>query len=456
MKSISLFEQKGEVLLQDEINRYIKAMSPKVDKRVQAVLYILDKHPNINTKEDILAIRDGKFNILKKLDMLPDDLRDLQRLLKKLDRDIMLLPQFLTAQQRQALELNKLDVSDITLDLVTEKGRQAVAKQFTPLVIKMANQFVGKCGLDKSELISSGMLGLTLAMNQYKNPEEIKKAGGESSMTFASYAAYCIRNQILQDITELDGVVRQSYYAKKKEGAAQINYIDHSENDDEETISIDRMIELSEEPDYKPTRNEEKEWQKVFKKLESKFSSRDCDVFYRVFGLNGRKMEKTTEVARSLNTYVSNIVRITQNMLAFLKKDAETREFLESILSIYTESLVSSLYNQSREIIVESLIKDNMYVLLEEINQWSNATQFKNAVNHATDILNIEDAKFIYDCIDKGFDFVDSHLRKMKPVIVAFLSNLYPTTSFKRKSDIDILDYMQDLSITFKNYKIKW
>ena len=456
MKSISLFEQKGEVLLQDEINRYVKAMSPKVDKRVQAVLYILDKHPNINTKEDILAIRDGKFNILKKLDMLPDDLRDLQRLLKKLDRDIMLLPQFLTAQQRQALELNKLDVSDITLDLVTEKGRQAVAKQFTPLVIKMANQFVGKCGLDKSELISSGMLGLTLAMNQYKNPEEIKKAGGESSMTFASYAAYCIRNQILQDITELDGVVRQSYYAKKKEGAAQINYTDHSENDDEETISIDRMIELSEEPDYKPTRNEEKEWQKVFKKLESKFSSRDCDVFYRVFGLNGRKMEKTTEVARSLNTYVSNIVRITQNMLAFLKKDAETREFLESILSIYTESLVSSLYNQSREIIVESLIKDNMYVLLEEINQWSNATQFKNAVNHATDILNIEDAKFIYDCIDKGFDFVDSHLRKMKPVIVAFLSNLYPTTSFKRKSDIDILDYMQDLSITSKNYKIKW
>ncbi len=456
MKSISLFEQKGEVLLQDEINRYIKAMSPKVDKRVQAVLYILDKHPNINTKEDILAIRDGKFNILKKLDMLPDDLRDLQRLLKKLDRDIMLLPQFLTAQQRQALELNKLDVTDITLDLESERGRQAVAKQFTPLVIRMANQFVGKCGLDKSELISSGMLGLTLAMNQYKNPEEIRKAGGESSMTFASYAEYCIRNQILQDITELDGVVKQSYYAKKKEGVAQINSIDHSETDDEEVISIDRMIELSEEPDYEPTRNEEKEWQKVFKKLESKFSSRDCDVFYRVFGLNGRKMEKTTEVARSLNTYISNIVRITQNMLAFLKKDSETREFLEGILSIYTESLVSGLYNQPREVIVESLIKDNMYVLLEEINQWSNATQFKNAVNHATDILNIEDAKFIYECIDKGFDFVDAHLRKMKPVIIAFLSNLYPTTSFKRKSDIDILDYMQDLSNTSKNYKIKW
>ncbi len=456
MKSISLFEQKGEVLLQDEINRYIKAMNPKVDKRVQAVLYILDKHPNINTKEDIIAIRDGKFNILKKLDMLPDDLRDLQRLLKKLDRDIMLLPQFLTAQQRQALELNKLDVTDITLDLESERGRQAVAKQFTPLVIKMANQFVGKCGLDKSELISSGMLGLTLAMNQYKNPEEIRKAGGESNMTFASYAAYCIRNQILQDITELEGVVKQSYYAKKKEGTAQINSIDHSETDDEEVISIDRMIELSEEPDYEPTRHEEKEWQKVFKKLESKFSSRDCDVFYRVFGLNGRKMEKTTEVARSLNTYISNIVRITQNMLAFLKKDSETREFLEGILSIYTESLVSGLYNQPREVIVESLIKDNMYVLLEEINQWSNATQFKNAVNHATDILNIEDAKFIYDCIDRGFDFVDAHLRKMKPVIIAFLSNLYPTTSFKRKSDIDILDYMQDLSNTSKNYKIKW
>ena len=445
MKSISVLEHQEEVLLQDEINRYVKAMSPKVDKRVQAVLYILDRHPNINTKEDILAIRDGKFNLLKRLGMLPDELRDLQRLLKKLDRDIMLLPQFLTAQQRQALELNKLDTTDITLDLDTEKGRQAVAKQYTPLVLRLASQFVGKCGFDKSELISSGMLGLTLAMNQYKNPEEIRKAGGESSMNFASYAAYCIRNQILQDITEYDGVVKQSYYAKKREGIAQINSIDHSENDDEEVISIDRMIDLSEEPDYKPTRNEEKEWQKVFKKLESKFSSRDCDVFYRVFGLNGRKVEKTTEVARSLNTHISNIVRITQNMLA-----------LESILSIYTESLISSLYNQPREVIVESLIKDNMYVLLEEINQWSNATQFKNAVNHATDVLDIEDAKFIYDCIDKGFDFVDAHLRKMKPVIMAFLSNLYPTTSFKRKSDIDILDYMQDLNITSKTYKIKW
>lgn len=456
MKSISLFEQQSEALLQDDINRYIKAMSPKVDKKVQAVLYILDKHPNINTKEDILAIRDGKFNLLKKLGMLPDDLRDLQRLLKKLDRDIMLLPQFLTAQQRQALELNKLDVTDITLDLDSERGRQAVAKQFTPLVIRLASQFVGRCGLDKSELISSGMLGLTLAMNQYKNPEEIRKAGGESSMTFASYAAYCIRNQILQDITEYDGVVKQSYWAKKREGVAQVSSIDHNDNDDDEVISIDRMIELSEEPDYKPTRNEEKEWQKVFKKIESKFTTRDCDVFYRVFGLKGRKVEKTTDVARSLNTHISNIVRITQNILAFLKKDPETREFLESILSIYTESLISGLYNQPREVIVESLIKDNMYVLLEEINQWSNASQFKNAVNHATDVLDVEDAKFIYDCINNGFDFVDAHLRKMKPVILAFLSNLYPTTSFKRKSDIDILDYMQDLNITAKTYKIKW
>ena len=66
---------KEEGLLKDEMDRYIKAMNPKLPKRVQACLYVLNKYPQISTKEDVLAIRDGQLRLFDSVGVLPEDLK---------------------------------------------------------------------------------------------------------------------------------------------------------------------------------------------------------------------------------------------------------------------------------------------------------------------------------------------------------------------------------------------
>jgi len=460
MKNLSniLTEDRGEEFLQKEITRYITAMSGKLPRKVQAALYIINKYPSIQTKEDVLAIRDGHMKVYAKLGILPDDLKDLQKMLKSIGNDIKLLPHFLNDYQRQALEQNKLGVQDVTLDLETKQGREHVAKTYAPLVIKIAGQLANKSNLDKSELISAGLEGLTLAMDDYKSNEDMEAEGKTGTQTFGQYAAYRIRFAMLDEINNNSRTVAQSDYMRNKDGELGISSIDgkYGKDEDGDDIKIDRIMQLSEEPDWNLTRKEEQQWQDVFKNLEKKFSARDCNIFYRSFGINGFDKEEGKAIAKSCNVSAPFISQTIKKIVNFLRQDEESLEVLREILHVYESNLIATLIGKDKVAVFESLISDDLYIMAESIEKWANPKTFQQAISKATDLFSVEEALFIYDCIRRGLPYLEPNFKRNKRLIIAFLDTLYPAESFKRKTDNELMEYMSDLILYNEKHKLTW
>ena len=147
------------------------------------------------------------------------------------------VPVFQTEEQFNAIIKNEISPDEILLDLKTKKGRDAVAKKYTPLVWKIARGFNGKSSFSLDDLFAFGMEGLTIAMNQYgKSSEETaKKRGGKNAeaeemagelkdemkkrkaFTFLSYASYLIRIVILENIKNTSHLVRIPVSVQNKE-----------------------------------------------------------------------------------------------------------------------------------------------------------------------------------------------------------------------------------------------
>ena len=71
-------------------------------------------------------------------------------------------------------------------------------------------------------------------------------------------------------------------------------------------------------------------------------------------------------------------------------------------------------------------------------------------------VQDIEDTKYIIECLEKGFEFIDSTFKKHKKLLIFFLSNLYPTMNAVKSSDVAIIDAIVDLSNISKEFKIRW
>lgn len=447
--SIVLEANQSTPLLQDEIDRYVNAMSNKLPKQVKLVMSILNKYKIFNNKEDILSVRDGSLKKYERLGILPDDLKDLQKMLKMLGNNIKMLPQFLTDHQRQALEHNKLSLRDVTYDLVSKKGREETAKQHMPLINKIVNQFVGQSALSRSDLLSAGMEGFVDAMNDYKTEEEMEADGKKSTQTFAQYAAYRVRFHIINTINNQGSTVYQSNWYKNRDGRLSSRSIDRSDDDNN---MIDRILQLSEEPDYDLSSNEEKKWKVVFNKLEQKFSQKACNIFYRSFGVNGFEKEKGTQIAKSLNTSSANITIFLKRMIDFLKKDQESLSVLREILNLYESKLLIDLIDSKN--ILEGLLQDDLYIIIEGMIGWRSDKEFKNSIKRATELLNADFVIKLYNSIESGFDniFIERNITD----IVKFLENLYPTESFKKADTEIIVNKLNELHIFYKNSNISW
>lgn len=470
MKSLSnIFESKsqGEPLLKDEMDRYIKAMDPKLKerKKVQACLYLLSKYPQIATKEDVLAVRDGQFRVFDKAGVLPNDLKDLQKMLRNLGDDIKILPHFLNAHQRQALEANELNIEDITLDITTKAGREKTAKQYTSLVMKIAKQFLGHCSLDFKELVSAGFEGLTIAMNEYKTSEEVElETGQKGTQSFTQFAAWQIRYAILDEINENGQTIKQSDYMRRTHGALERSSIDatYGKDEDGDDIKIDRLAFLADDPakfDIKSLSKQAVEaTTKLRKVLDAKFSARDVDIFCRVMGMNEYR-GKSQEAKAVASQYMISPAAVSQKISTIIKYIKSNKEYLEMLRGIIPESIcdkIVGVMDQGKEVILETLISSDLYVLYESLDRWPNKKIYQNSVDHATDELSVDDALFIFNCLRNGREYFEKNYKKNKPVVIAFLNNLYPAENFKRSSDDDIQERMFELINYSIEYNIKW
>lgn len=441
-----------DVMTVEDINKYIQAVGKKVPKIVADVIYLTAKYKLCDQKsiDDIKSANKSQLEKISfKINMPIEELEHLWETLKTLKNNIRLLPQYQTSSERAAFMSGKLEMTDITIDLDSSAGRNACAKQYMPMVHKIVNSYVGKSKLSKPELMSAGLQGFTDAMNEWR------KSGDGSSVSFKTYAAYRVKQQILNDINQLSYTVSTNWYGVQKMGASMLSAvsIDGMIGDEDNEFKQDRLEFLGEEPNYNLTRTEESNWNELYKLIESTFKQRDVDVFYRYFGLKGYNKEKAKDIAKSLGISPQLITSIIKDtILKRLKSNPKAMEILSELQSSYNESLMLDIMNMDKSMMIEAILSDDTFILLEELNKWSNKNVYINTVNSALETLSKDERKTIEQILKNDFGYLDNIFKQSKKTINKFLSLIYPTESFSRKSDVTLIEYMCELSDIYKKY----
>ena len=429
------------------MDNYISKTNKLLPNIVRDALYLVKKYNLLNAGDinTILRASKGQLNALsKRFNMTLENMEELWSLFKDLKSNIKLFPHFLTPYEQKAFIKGTARIEDLTIDLSSTQGQNDVVKMYMPLVNKIINQYVGKSKLNRSDLMSAAHTAIANAIRDWDRSK---------GQLFKTYLSYRVQQQILLDIEE--GIGRSlsgaNAYNREKYGVEMLNAIsiDGMTRNEDGEIQQDRLAALG----YNDGRDEEaevKQWKKVFEILEKKFKQRDLDIFYRFFGLNGYKKEKSKDIAKMYSMSEGNIRNsVINKMLAFLKKDPDSLEILMTLMDSYNESLMIELFGCDSETILERLINDDIYILLEDITKWTNKDVFKRALDNA---LTGNDDKILY-ILNGGFEDIDSNLKKYKKEIIRFLSSMYPTENMSKKTDVDIIEYMMELQEIYKKHK---
>lgn len=448
----------NDTISQADFDAYDAAVSKtKRSKQFTHAMWLIRHDARMLSKAVFDAIVSGK-------DTSTDEAKDLHRIITKLGDEAKLLPQNLTAAQRQSVIDRRVDANDYTLDLESQRGRNEIAKKYAPLIEKIVNQFTRdkKCILSKEELRSAGYMGLVNAMNDYKNPDQLAEMGKSSKMSFTTYAAYRIQQQMLNDMTTNGHNVEISkYYQKKREEEGLDNFSELSidamfrNSDDDQAMAIDRFLELSEEPD-EFTGDKQRMWRSFCKSLEQKFSARDCSILYRVWGVNNYKPTKVKDIAREFNISSAAVVQAMTRMYKWAKNDPSARECLSLFESMYVCNMIVDLYEKPQSDIIESFLQDDIYMMFESANRWRSADVFRRVIDKAMNPVQIDAAMYIYNILRGADDTNQRSISKYMKAIVMFLENVYPERTYKKAKTDDIINALNELKTTSLSFNIQW
>lgn len=461
------------IISKGELDNYIDIVGNKLQKP-EYVLVVYFQQYNILDRDTVEDIRTATSmsklqTICSKYDMSMDVMKEVKKLLNKVE--LRALPMYQSDEERRAILSKQISVEDVTLDLETDRGRNQVAKKFSPMVMACANRHRGQ-GLDFDALISAGMTGLSKAINDYHKPkdfidadktitpadkEKLKKAKVGS---FSGYAYTRIEQQILNDLNDYSRTVRINQYQfnkNRESGNTKGNFntisIDvNRDSEDGNTSMLDRMTELASRPDVDRPSYTDSHWKKIFQIIDKKFSTKTASTFYRVFGLHGFDKCKLKDIAKEDNTSISTISMRVKEVIKYLKSDKRSMSILSEIMDIYSESLVVDNFRKSREQILEAFASDDIYLLLSEITRWTNKQLLTNQIGNALESFSEPDREFIISCLENDFNYLDESYTSRKRLLVEFLECMYPTESLKRKTDIYILNKMLDITEAFKNH----
>ena len=441
----------SESLLSSEVAQYVRKVNKVIPSIVKDAIYLTQKY-NLMDAASLEDIKNSSKGNLKKLsdkyNIPENEIEDFWKLLKDLKNNIKLLPQYQSKIEREMIELGKLSKDDLTIDLETQQGRNAAAKIYMPLVYKIVNQYVGKSNLSRQELISAGLQGLTSAMNDWGKNKDDKK------VAFKTYAGFRVKQQILNDINNYShSLTGFNDYAIKQGWSADAISLDGLLNVDDD-FKQDRLKHLGISDDKNP--DKESAWKPIYKLIENNFKERDVNIFYRVMGLNGYKKEKSKDVAKEMGWSDSNIRNSVLNkIINFLRKDKRAIEILSEIQDLYNESLMLELWNMDKDMVIESLLNDDLFILLEELNRWNNKDMFKSMLNNALKSLDDNEKNYILSVLDNNFEFLDSTFKKNKKTILIFLSNMYISEPINKKTDVALLEMMEDIQNAYKKHIVK-
>lgn len=211
-------------------------------------------------------------------------------------------------------------------------NREEIALQYQPLVHKITNQWKDRLPLTQQDILGFAEQGLVVAINTYDPKKKNKNTGKVGKQTFKQYAAWCILHEILNGANNEGHIVKMSaYHQKKRKESGSSTYIYKSINIayDDEGEYRGNIPELSETDPYIGMSDV---YNKLYTHIEQNFSKRDCDVFYRFYGLKNKEPEQGKKIAESYDISPCTVTLITKKIIKSIQQNPDLCEELEELL----------------------------------------------------------------------------------------------------------------------------
>lgn len=477
MKILSDILESSSIIInidKDDLKKYINIVKKEVNRDTNILLnYLYDYNILSSVILDDIKNKSNTSELSKKYNIPETIIKSI----KKLNYDDCDIPLYQDSNDFQSVLDNTKTLEDITLDLNSPRSRDKIAKKYIPLVQQIARKYT-KSGFNFADLVSAGMEGLTLAMNDYNknyfdgtvNKEEATKF---KQLSFKQYAGWRIQQKILNEIQANSRTVKMSkHMTDKVEKAGGPLYTTVSidarnfDTDGESTGFIDNlsnMIYMQNSRDISSTRQKEIDdlWTKIFNILDKKFSNKKINnlkIFLMRRGLNGYNKENskgdlkgfsTKEIQDKLGVKASasQMSQLDKSIINYLSNNKETRKILNDIRDLYVESLISDNIKSN---IFETLLNDETYLYLEDLTRLNDIDSFDNIIGTTINEFNYEDSKVLESCLTNEIDYIDNIYDEYKYLLLEFVSKVNPTKVYN--DDLSIINEVANISNLYKEY----
>lgn len=208
----------------------------------------------------------------------------------------------------------------------TASEKQALTIKYEPLISKLTAQFYRKVKYDWDSIKSMAYEGFAMALNKYDE--------SRSNMSFMSFAAFEMRNTIMSRLTDESRTVKLPFEEQKRRKAAGESLftsvsIDHSYRADEDDLKPrETVMGMSVQAKF----DDGDVYEYLYQRLETRFSKRDCEMFYMTFGLKGFDELANQKIAQHFGVSEGLVSQKKKKMIEFIRGDVELCEMLANLI----------------------------------------------------------------------------------------------------------------------------
>ncbi len=364
-------------------------------------------------------------------------------LIKSLGGELNAIPMSISNAARESIMSNPKLLDDLLVDRQSNAGVKAMIKQYTPMIKKMVFKYSTCTPLDKAELLSICQIALLEAGRKYMRGDK------ETAMQFTGFLQFVMFQAIQNELHKNGYTIRlpqsEQEQLMKCGSVNTVRSYDGMTSKDGDDYEADKLAFLGGEEDKVDNAEDPDKFKMLMDLIEKKFGTQKSEVFFMYFGVNGYKKTQGKDIAKKIGKSPAMIVKIVKEITEWLKSQVgkgAIGDLIDYLNDVYVEGLMTTCIGLTKDALYESLMSDEIYVTLQEA--LANKVCRKD-VEKATERLDIESANYIYQCLKKGYEYLDKTYRKNKEAIIDFLYDLFPATNIMKMSDVELLEMMKQV-----------
>ena len=210
--------------------------------------------------------------------------------------------------------------------MFTEQEKNQLVAQYEPLINKLVAQFYKAVVYDWDSIKSMAYEGFSLALNKYDEQR--------SSMTFMQFAAFEIRNNIMTCLTNESRTVKLPFNEqKKRKDNSETLFTTVSmdltrDNGNDEVAPREIKLGMYENAKF----DDGDVFEYFYTRLEQTFPKRECEMFYKTFGLKGYEETPNLKIAEEYGVSEGLISQKKKKIIEWIRKDKDLCEMLSNLL----------------------------------------------------------------------------------------------------------------------------